>query len=428
GVTFGASDTEGGADDAGLSVGIELPGSAGGARAGGAGNAGAQPTPARASGQAGAMYVPEEDLPEWFGRVTGWWGTRHKASGQKRTHLTFAPFVTSSPLIGVGFGLGGAGTVQLGDPATTPLSTFSTSLLVTTNSQYSVPIRTDINLPEGEWNLMGLWRFNQFPSPTWGLGGNTPDSAKTIIDYTQLTFLEVISHKLVGDLYLGAGYYADWLFNISDTGAANGQMTPFSKYPWGTGSQALSTGPCVNLLYDSRDSDVNPYRGWYADLNYSLLPTWLGSTTGWQSIWAEGRTYVPLWQRAVLAFWAYGWFNFGQVPYLELASIGGDPYGRSGRGYIEGRHIGKSLLYGEAELRVMVWNWLSMITAVNVHSAAQPGANGVFQDEPRFQYWSPAVVVGMRLLIVKPSRSNVCLDFALGRQSHGVYLNFAETF
>ena len=98
----------------------------------------------------------------------------------------------------------------------------------------------------------------------------------------------------------------------------------------------------------------------------------------------------------VLAFWAYTWWNFSQVPYLELASIGSDPNARSGRGYTEGRHIGTSLLYGETELRYTIWQWFGIITAVNVHSAGEPGQQGIFSDQPRFQYWSPAVVVGAR--------------------------------
>jgi hypothetical protein len=373
------------------------------------------------------MYIPTEDFPEWLGRTTGWWQPPPAPDTTKRRHVALAPFITSSPLIGVGFGVAAAGTVQLGTPETTPLSTFATNFLITTNGQYSIPLRTNINLPGGDWNLVGLWRFSKFPSPTWGLGGNTPESAKTTIDYNSVTLYETVNRRIVGNFYAGLGYYFDYFFNVSDRGAANGP-TVFTEYPYGTGSSSLNSGMGLNFLFDNRDSPVNPHRGVYANLNYAFSPTWLGSNTTWHALWLEGRTYFLLSRRMVLGFWAYTWWNFGHVPYLELASIGTDPNARSGRGYIEGRHIGTSLLYGETELRYTIWEWFGIITAVNVHSAGEPGASGIFSDNPRFVYWSPAVVVGARILVVKPTLSNVTIDFAWGKHSNGIYFNFAEVF
>jgi hypothetical protein len=373
------------------------------------------------------MYVPNEDFPGWLGRTTGLWQAPSAPDPTQRRHMALAPFITTSPLMGVGFGVAAAGTIQLGDRETTPLSTFSSNILITTNKQYSIPLRTNINLPGGDWNLVGLWRFSKFPSPTWGLGGNTPDSAKTTIDYNSVTVYETVSRRIVGNFYVGLGYYLDLYFNVSDQGAKNGP-TVFTEYPFGTGRSTVSSGVGANFLFDNRDSPVNAHRGIYANANYTFSPTWLGSTTRWHSLWLEGRTYVPMSRRMVLGFWSYLWFNFGEIPYLSLASIGSDPNARSGRGYTEGRHIGKSLAYGETELRYTIWEWLGIIAAVNVHSAAEPGTGGRVDDTPRFQYWSPAVAVGARILVVKPTRSNLCVDFAWGKASNGVYVNFAEVF
>jgi hypothetical protein len=64
-----------------------------------------------------------------------------------------------------------------------------------------------------------------------------------------------------------------------------------------------------------------------------------------------------------------------------------------------------------------------------VHSASEPDANGVLVDEPRFQYGWPSVVIGARVLAVKATHSNLCIDFAFGRDGQrGVYFNFAEAF
>lgn len=396
-----------------------------------AGGAGPQePLPEDTPEPGGTYVAPRLDFPDWLGEATGWWRPKPAAAAaQQRFHVTLAPFVTSSPLIGVGVGIAAAGTFQLGHADSTQLSKFSTNVLVTSEHQFSVPLRTNVTLPGGDWNLVGLWRWSKFPSPTWGLGGNTPESAKSIVDYQLIRFHELVNRRLVGDFYAGVGYVLDYYFDIANTDVPPGVVTDFAKYPWGTGPHSTSSGLCLNLLLDSRDSPIYATRGWYATLSYTFNPDFLGSETTWQTVYLDLRHYLALPGRMVLGLWAYAWFNFGEVPYLQLASIGSDPDARSGRGYTEGRHIGQSLVYAEAELRFPIWEWLSGVAAVNLHSASEPDAQGVLHDEPRFVYWKPAVVAGLRILVTRATRSAVAIDVAWARDGQrGVYLNFGEAF
>jgi hypothetical protein len=404
-----------------------LPTGGGGARGG---EGGSTRIEHRASDVSAERVGVTMDFPEWLRDVTG--RKKPKPAAEQDIHrrqITWAPFITSSPLVGVGFGVGAAGTRQRGDPQTTRLSKFTASVLVTTQRQYSVPFRSDIVLPGGDWNLVGLWVWSKFPSPTWGLGGNTPDSAKTTIDYQLLRFYEVVNRRVAENFYLGAGYRLDYYFNVKDQAAGTGRQTEFQTYPYGTGSTSLNSSLAANILYDTRDSPVYATRGFYGNLSYAFTPRFLGSDTTWQTAYLDLRGYLPLARRLVLGLWTYAWFDFGEVPYLELPSIGSDPDARSGRGYIEGRHRGKALLDAEAELRFTIWEWLGAVLAFNAHSASQPDASGILKDEPRFQYWWPAVVVGARILAVKATHSNVAIDFAFGRNGqNGVYFNFAEAF
>jgi hypothetical protein len=249
------------------------------------------------------------------------------------------------------------------------------------------------------------------------------------VDYQLVRFHELVNRRLVGDFYAGVGYVLDYFFDIRNTDVPPGVVTDFARYPWGTGEHSTSSGLCLNLLFENRDSPIYATRGWYATLSYTFHPAWLGSETTWQTVYLDVRHYLPLPGQMVLGLWAYGWFNVGEVPYLQLASIGSDPDARSGRGYTEGRHIGQSLLYGEAELRFRIWEWLGGVAAVNVHSASQPDARGLFHDEPRFVYLKPALVAGLRVLVTRETRSAVALDMAWGRDGQrGVYLNFGEVF
>lgn len=375
-----------------------------------------------------AVDAPQQDFPGWLGAVTGWWGPRPGGEDEPRNQSGFiiTPIVNSSPLIGFGVGAGLAGTVDLSG-GTRP-SKYSTSFVFTTNHQISVPLRVDLTLPGGDWTAVLMWRWSKWPSPTWGLGGETPESDRAIIDRHSLRLHQTVNRRVAGKLYAGAGVYLDYDFDVHDQGTASGAPSGFSQYPWGTGSSSFSLGPGVRVVWDDRDSVVYPTRGVYANLAASFFPTWLGSSNSWQAAFGEARTYLAMSRRVVLALWTYGWFSFGEVPYLRLPSIGSEPEGRSGRGYIEGRHIGKSLLYAESEIRVLVWEWLGVAGGVNLHSVSQPGAKGIFQDEPRFQYWYPALLAGVKVAVVKESHANLNFDFAWGKASRGFYINFAESF
>ena len=119
---------------------------------------------------------------------------------------------------------------------------------------------------------------------------------------------------------------------MEDQAAGTSQLTDFQPYPYGTGSSSLNSGLMLNVLYDSRDSPVFATRGLYANVNYAGVPHWLGSDTTWQNAVVDLRSYFKLAPRLVLGLWSYAWFNFGEVPYLELPSIGSDSDARSGRG------------------------------------------------------------------------------------------------
>jgi hypothetical protein len=373
-----------------------------------------------------------EDFPTWVGELLGLKKGPTPSEAEKepaKGHLTIIPFLSSSPVTGLGFGVAAAGTTQRGEPENTSLSTYTASFTVTTQSQYALTARHDLRLAGNEWGLTGMARWTKWPSPTWGIGGNTPESAKSTMDYQLVRLYELASRRVFGSLYAGAGYTLDWYFNVSDGPSANGQPTDFSRYPFGTGSTSLNSGPALSLVWDTRDSPVYPTSGIYADFNYTYFPTWLGSGTTWHNVYLDARSYHQLAPWLVLALWTYGTFTFGHVPYLDLASNGSDPGERAARGYIQGRHLGKSLLYGEAEFRFVIWQWLGAVAGVNVHSVSGAQGRGLLGDELHFEYWYPAVTGGLRVLIVRETHANLCLDYGVGVQGQrGFYLSFNEAF
>ncbi len=346
---------------------------------------------------------------------------------RKKFHWNAVPFILTSPLIGFGFGVAGAGVFRVDDGE--KLSKFATNILYTVKNQVSIPLRTSIYFAGGDWSLVGYTNWQIFPAPTWGLGGNTPNQDEVVVDKSLIRFWETAFRRVFSDLYVGAGFYWDRFYAVSDRGTAPGIQNPFTAYPYGTSGPFDNVGISLDLLWESRDNPVNATRGYYATATYRAFPAWLGSTYEWQSLYVDGRAYFSLPKPHVLALWAYGWFSFGNTPYLSLPSIGSDPDARSGRGYIEGRHIGKSLLYLEAEYRFRIWDFVGGVVGANIHSASQQRQPGEPQNSPLYQFWYPAVTAGIRVLVNKPTRTNGLVEVGVGTNgSWGIYLNINENF
>jgi hypothetical protein len=131
--------------------------------------------------------------------------------------------------------------------------------------------------------------------------------------------------------------------------------------------------------------------------------------------------------RQKLAFWLLGDFVTGGVaPYFDLPSTGGDLSGRMARGYTEGRFRGPQLMYGEVEYRntLVPSGLVGFVAFLNTTTVG-----GDVTGEKLFQSFEPATGLGLRLLLNKHSKTNLCVDYGWGvQQSRGLYLALQEAF
>jgi hypothetical protein len=114
------------------------------------------------------------------------------------------------------------------------------------------------------------------------------------------------------------------------------------------------------------------------------------------------------------------------APYLDLPATGLDTYGRSARGYSEGQFRGERLAYGEVEYRATLTRngLLGMVAFLNTTTVTN-----LAEDERLFDSFAVGGGAGLRLLINKRSKTNLCFDVGFGKQgSKGVYLAVQEAF
>jgi outer membrane protein assembly factor BamA len=349
--------------------------------------------------------------------------------------LAVAPVISYNPANGAGLGAAGNVAFYRGPPASTQISSLVASATATTKGQVLVNAKLDASSASNRWSLTGDDRFYWTSQTTYGLGTSSAESQAVGMEFDYFKVHETVFRQVRRNLYFGAGFLYGIHTNVEpdDNSAAVWPESPFvtysNQYGFDLRSQT-SAGTSLHVLWNSRDSPINPSRGFYASLGYQMFfEGFLGGTSSWQQLNYDLRTYVRLSAdaRHRLAFWTFGNLVTGGVaPYLDLPATGWDTYGRSGRGYGQGRFRGQELAYGEAEYRwTMTRNGLlGMVAFLNTQTLSNEQTG-----ERVFDAFASAVGVGLRVSINKRSKTNLAVDFARGeRGEHGVYLAVQEAF
>jgi len=348
---------------------------------------------------------------------------------------TLVPIMSSKPSTGFALGAGADVEFKIGDPATTRFSTLTTSFAFSTRKQVSVVENLRIYGPNQRWMVAGQNHYTGTSSGNVTLGTGSAETGAPEIRYYSLQFSDTFYYRLGPNLFAGAGLHYARQTHIEPfpSDSPDWETSPFREYSSINGfdpSSQTAAGPGVSVLFDNRDNQNDAVRGWLARASYrTYFAGFLGGDSTWQEVQLELRTYHPLTadKRHKLAFWGLGNFvTSGTAPYLSLPANGGDELGRSARGYAEGRFRGEQLVYGEAEYRGLITRngFIGVVAFVNVTTIG-----GQTAGEDLFDTAAIGRGFGIRILVHKHSRSNLCVDVGWGRDgSRGFYLGYRDAF
>lgn len=317
---------------------------------------------------------------------------------------------------------------NIGDRGPVFLSTVTFAPYVATQGRIGFSLRSNLWLPDNNWDILGDSRLLYYPQETWGLGGRPGEGQRLAVNYKYVRFYQTFLRQIKPFLFAGAGLLIDDHYDLDTQGDSNLLQT-FTHYKYGTSASksSFSRGITLNLLYDARKNSENPLPGYYASFVYRVDPPLPGSNSTWSSIYIDARKYLPFsrGRQDLLALWGYYWSVLdGHVPYFDLPSIGWDPYQqRSGRGFPQNRYRGNSLAYAEAEYRrdITPDGLLGFVLFANANAVTEPGTDD-------FRYIHPAGGAGLRIKFNKRSGTNIAIDCGHSRQYTGVYINLGETF
>ncbi|MEB2775173.1 BamA/TamA family outer membrane protein [Algoriphagus sp. D3-2-R+10] len=360
------------------------------------------------------------------------------------------PAIASNPANGWLFGIAPSATWRMGDPKNTHLSNLVGNLLYTTKKQWLISSRSNIFLADDSWILVGDWRFFITSQPTFGLGSSSPNSpienpiqpgvwwGEQQMDYNWVRFYETVLKRIsTSKFYLGVGYHLDIYSKIENfmEDEITQELTFSNDFYHQTKGFNLDkntlSGITLNAVMENRDLAVSPYETNFALVSFKINPEFLGSNQSSSTLLLDYRHYFPLSEkrkRHLLALWSYANFLVsGDLPYMALPSIGYDMFGRSGRGYSQGRFRGESMVYSEAEYRFPLQKNKETFGGTVFVNAASFGSK--LTQENIFTKINPGYGLGFRVMINKENRTTISADYGFGQKGNsGFYLNINESF
>ncbi len=221
--------------------------------------------------------------------------------------------------------------------------------------------------------------------------------------------------KVSPHIFLGLRYALDafsqfkfdpngMLANLQTLGADSGASSSFG----------------VSINYDTRDKRNYPYKGIFSEAFISFDQPFFGSDFQFGKVHCEFSHFKRMGEQLIFATNLLCEANIGTTPFHQLSTLGGPKYMR---GYIDGRLRDKAIFSLQEEVRFPVWRWIKAAGFVSFGTAGDTVKKMLTKD------WAISMGLGLRIQIDAQERSNIRLDYAIGRYSDGgFYLTFGEAF
>jgi hypothetical protein len=289
----------------------------------------------------------------------------------------------------------------------------------TLENQYGLWFDHAIYSDQNKWFFLGRIRLQSFPLKYHGIGMDTPKEYLALVDANQIMIKERVLREVKRNLYFGLE--ADFQ-RISRVDFQPADKAPEFDLPIGyAGSTNFGLG--LGLVYDDRHNVLNVRKGRFSELAFlRYFPAF--SDFGFNTIITDTRIFTPVGKNNVLAWQLLGQFNSGDVPFNQLALMGGDSMMR---GYYLGRFRDNNQLATQIEFRMLP---LPLGFTNRIGAAAFAGTGTVFPDFSKSAIhkvvWSAGG--GLRFLLFPKKDIYTRFDVAFTQEGTGFYLFIGEAF
>jgi Omp85 superfamily domain len=298
------------------------------------------------------------------------------------------------------------------------ISEFNSFSFITLQSQYGIWLDNAIYGNRDKWFVLGRTRFQKYPLLYYGIGPATSKQFPATIDATSFVFRQRVLRKIIPNLFIGPEVDYQNLFNTS---IEHDKDDLIKEVPIGSeGSSNIGLGAA--LVYDNRHNVLNVRKGYFAELGFLHYSDKVGSKYRFTGVNTDIRAYYPVNKRNVLAWQVTGNFFTGNVPFNQMALIGGETIMR---GYYFGRYRDKNMIAAQTEYRLLPLSFSKRIGAAVFASAAVLGPR---IDNLQVSNVKFSAGAGLRYLLFPKKDIYVRFDLGVTREGLGFYFFTGESF
>ena len=299
------------------------------------------------------------------------------------------------------------------------LSEINGFTFITLENQFGIWTDHAIYSDKDKWFFLGRIRLQSFPLQYFGIGMDTPEEYLALVDANQIIIKERVLREIKKNFY--GGLEVDFQ-RLSRVAFKPSEEAPVFEMPLGSeGSTNFGVG--LGLVYDDRHNVLNVREGNFAELAYLKYLPGL-SSFDFNTLIMDTRIFRPVGKNNVLAWQFLGQFNSGDVPFNQLALMGGDSMMR---GYYLGRFRDKNQLATQLEFRMLP---LPLGFSKRIGASVFAGTATVFPDFSKAAIhkvvW--AAGGGLRFLLFPKKDIYPRLDVAFTQDGTGYYLFIGEAF
>ena len=358
----------------------------------------------------------QEEKPGWIKRLVQKAVSDTTSPGKPSFRIY--PTLAYSPETSFEFGFSSLLLFQAKNDTLNRLSEIQAFTFITVEAQYGIWLDNAIYGDKDKWFFLGRTRFQRFPLLYYGIGPETPGTEPALIDANYLLLRQRVLRKIIPNFFIGPEVDYQQLYNTSFN-----QPDGHDVYepPLVTeGTRILCLGAAV--VFDNRHNVLNVRKGFFGEVSFLKNTKRLASDYNFYGVNLDVRSFHRVGERNVLAMQLYGNFLSGDVPFNQLALMGGEMIMR---GFYSGRYRDKNMLAFQTEHRWLPFKFSKRIGGT-VFAAAAVVAPKV--NEFSWKHIRPSGGVGLRYLLFPKKDIFLRLDVGFTKEGPGFYLFTGEAF
>lgn len=298
------------------------------------------------------------------------------------------------------------------------VSTIPSGLIYTLNNQILIAVGANIFLPKERYIIRFENSFSKFPDKFWGIGNRTDGKEPESYTFTQFYINPQLYRKVKGNLFLGGGVDFQRVFNLEYK--PGGYFDQDQVLGASDRGEYNVFGYSLFINYDSRNHAYQPDRGALFRVKFSDFNKVLVSDYDFRVLEIDFRKFIKVSRKSIFAIQSFNTFNFGNVPYRNLAMLGGN---NMMRGYFAGRYRDRKAITAQIEYRFPIKGRFAGVAFASAGEVASDFGDFAWQRI------KPAIGTGLRFAVLRQEKLNLRLDFAAGSSGEvNYYIVLAESF